>query len=128
MKKGGDGMSDYLNVLKTAMDISASNRKIIANNISNYNNPDFKATEVNFESFFQQDSSLQGINDNPKHIAINANNDAVNTETSTKERFDGNNVDLTEEMVNMIKNNYRFNNAVSAYNKEMSMIRSSLGR
>lgn len=120
-------MKNYLSLIEKAMDISAFQRKVTANNVSNYNTPGFKATEVKFENFYKdQEMNVKSTND--KHIQLNQNNDAVYVEKNTQERSDGNNVDLNKEMAEMIKNNYRYNLAVSAFNKETGLIRTALGQ
>ena len=120
-------MSSFLNFVQKSMDVSAYERKVIANNVANYNTPGYKATEVKFENFFSDDlMNVKATND--KHIQLSNESNAVYQERNTKEREDGNNVDVNKEMTEMIKNNYRFNNAVTAFNKEVGMMRTALGR
>ena len=120
-------MNSYIGLTQKAMDISAFQRNVIANNVSNYNTPNYKAVDVKFDEFFKE-SEMNMKKTNTKHISIDDGDKAVYVEKDTKVRFDGNNVDLNKEMTEMIRNNYRFNNAVKAFNKEVGMMRTVLGR
>lgn len=120
-------MNPYIGLTERAMDISAFQRNVISNNVANYNTPDFKAVDVRFDEFFKnEEMSMKKTNE--KHLSFDNDEKAVYVEKDTKMRFDGNNVDLNKEMTEMIRNNYRFNNAVRAFNKEVNMMRTVLGK
>lgn len=124
----------YVDLVEQVMDVSAVKRKTIADNISNYNTPGFKASSVAFEHMFQgviKDEgkvSLKGTEE--KHITsrFNENEVIIEKDYSTQERSDGNNVDLNAEMVEMIKNNYLFDVTIQAVNKEFSLHKLAIGR
>lgn len=121
--------SNYVNFLEQTMDYSALKRKTNADNISNINTPNFKATKVAFDNLFEKEMQVKPITSREKHIN-NGNDSGVSLykDTSTKERYDGNNVDLNQEMVEMIKNNYSFSLSVQAINKEFVLNKSALGK
>lgn len=120
-------MSNYMQFLGHSMDVASLARKATSDNVANYNTPNYKAVEVDFVSFFQDENAkLKQTND--KHIGVGTNGDgAIHQEMLTEEGSNGNNVDLNKEMAEMIKNNYRFNMVVTAFNKEAGMIRKALG-
>lgn len=123
--------SDYVNFLEKTMDVSVLKRNVNADNISNVNTPNFKATTVNFDQLFDEKGYLQTKTTNDKHIKMTfANNSDVKMEkdTTTKAGADGNNVDLNQEMVSMVKNNYVFGMGVQAINKEFTLEKTALGK
>jgi len=123
--------SDYVNFLEKTMDVSVLKRNVNADNISNVNTPNFKATTVNFDRLFDEKGYLQTKTTNDKHIEMTfANNSDVKLEkdTTTKAGADGNNVDLNQEMVSMVKNNYVFGMGVQAINKEFTLEKTALGK
>lgn len=124
----------YVNFLEKTMDVSALKRKTTADNISNYNTPDFKASTVDFnnalESMLQKKETSTNEPDNAKHIPISSidNEDLVQKDYTTEERADGNNVDLNKEMTEMVKNNYLFSVTVQAVNKEFGLHKLAIGK
>lgn len=119
-----------LSFLENLMDVSTVKRKANADNIANYNTPNFKATKVEFESLFEA-SSTEGIKvTNDKHITSfhGEGSPLLVKDTATKDRYDGNNVDLNQEMVDMIKNNYMYSMSVQAINKQFTLNKIALGR
>lgn len=120
----------YVDFIEKTMDVSALRRKVNGDNIANYNTPGFKASKVKFEEMFEKQKENSMITTNEKHMVIGSlqNDVQMVKDTTTKERYDGNNVDLNAEMVEMIKNNYRFNMSVQAINKEFSLNKTAIGR
>lgn len=120
-------MSSFLNLTEKAMQVSVYQRNIIANNVANYNTPGFKPTDVNFEDFFNS-TALPLKTTDPKHISISNLDNATYTDASGQKTADGNNVDINKEMTDMIKNNYYYNNAISAFNNEIDLTKTALGK
>lgn len=121
---------EYVNFLEKNMDVTALKRNVISNNISNYNTPGFKASKVNFEHIFNNQNGVSLKRTNDHHIAgsVTKNQPHIVQDLMTKERFDGNNVDLNVEMMDMIKNNSHHTKAVQAINKEFMLNRLALGK
>lgn len=109
--------------LEKVMDVSALKRKTIADNISNYNTPGFKATKVEFDQLFEQTDHISLKQTNDKHIPLSKDDGKITLvkDINARERFDGNNVDLVQEMTDMVKNNFVYNTAVQSINKEFSL-------
>ena len=120
----------YINFLETNMDLTSLKRNTISDNIANYNTPNYKATKVDESSMF--DETLNGVlkTTKEKHIATNSmvNQPNLYKDEETKEREDGNNVDLTVEMMDMIQTQGTYNKAIQAFNYEMGLIKKSLGQ
>lgn len=120
---------DYVNFLEKNMDVAALKRNVIADNISNYNTPEFKATKVSFEHMFEASKGLSLKQSATKHLSDSTNGDTptLYQDTKTQEREDGNNVDLNVEMIDMIKNNGYQKKAVQAINKEFYLMKTAIG-
>lgn len=123
----------YIPYVNGVMDASAVQRNLIADNIANSNTPGYKAKKLAFESALQSNMVLSLKKDNALHAgytgellshpAYNVSEDAA-----TKARIDGNNVDTTTEMIDMIRNNYIFNHSVHAVNKDFTLYKLAIGR
>jgi len=102
-------------VLERAMDGAALRHKVIANNIANVNTPNFKRSDVQFETLLAR--SLQDgmplTTTHPKHLALTSGDPAavqprIVTDRSISMRNDGNNVDIDVENARMLENNVYF--------------------
>ena len=120
----------YMDFLQQTMDYSAVKRKTNADNIANLNTPDFKATKVLFDNLLDEQVRFSSKKTHERHIPIgtDAGKPELVKDYSTKERYDGNNVDLNEEMVEMIKNNHLYSVTVQAINKEFALNRTAIGK
>ncbi|MDU9693774.1 flagellar basal body rod protein FlgB [Priestia aryabhattai] len=124
---------DFIPYVNDVMDYSSVNRKVIADNISNYNTPGYKAKTLRFEQIVNSESGIPLNTTNEKHITNHSSLLSLpaykEVETSDgSSRVDGNNVNQTVEMINMLKNNSMFTNSVNAINKEFSLIKIAIGR
>ncbi len=98
--------SPIFNMLQKGLDASALRQRVIANNVANINTPGFKKSYVSFEDQLKAavESSggpLKGTH--PLHIETSNTvaTPKVKQVKNTTMRFDGNNVDVDEEMVNL---------------------------
>lgn len=98
--------SPMFNLLQRGLDASALRQRVIANNVANLNTPGFKKSYVSFEEQLKAamesgGGPLKGAH--PLHIGV-SNMDVkpeVKQVKDTTMRYDGNNVDIDEEMVNL---------------------------
>lgn len=105
-------MFEHVNLLHKALDASWKRNEIIANNIANSNTPNFKRSEVQFESILQsflKGNNLAGKTTHEKHIPIgvqdfNSLSYRVVQDNSYSTRLDGNNVEVDVEMGEEAKN------------------------
>ena len=123
-------IDNYLDFLQKDMNVSTLKRNVIADNITNYNTPNFKANKVDFSQMFNSDLAFDLKATNNKHITMSQMNSepTVYKDITTKAREDGNNVDLDSEMVDMLKNNNNYSEAVQAMNKEFFLMRTAMGK
>ncbi|QST03029.1 flagellar basal body rod protein FlgB (plasmid) [Pontibacillus sp. ALD_SL1] len=119
---------EYINFIETNMNFAAKNRSLISDNIGNYNTPDYKTKRLDEKSF---ERTFPMITSNDQHIQIDMDmqgGSGVYEETKGIARPDGNNVDLSIEMIEMIKNNTRFNQTIQAINKEFMLNKIAIGK
>lgn len=96
--------SPMFNLLQQGLNAGTLRQRVIANNVANINTPGFKKSQVSFEDQLKaamgSGSSLKGVH--PLHIGtVNNVKPEVVQVTDTTMKFDGNNVDIDEEMVNL---------------------------
>lgn len=106
-----------IDLLSKGLSAYSLRNKVISNNISNVETPNYKREDVKFEDILKKslnNKPLEGYFTNGKHIKINSKNlDGVEpkiyTDKNTKSRLDGNNVDIDVEMSELSKNSIKFN-------------------
>lgn len=111
-----------LTMLEKSLDASVLRREVIANNIANVDVPGFKRSEVTFEAELKRalDSQRSVEQDEPLstlhkgHIAyrqprsIDSVKAMVHADYNSSMRNDGNNVDIEDEVMKMVKNQLHF--------------------
>lgn len=123
----------YLNYLQTA-------NQVVSNNIANANTANFKASETSFEESLGSSLRPSGQNNeattssltktNSKHLA-GTEIDQTNAKVTTKGgsiNEDGNNVNVTSEMISLTKNNQMYALAISALNYNSSINTAARGK
>jgi flagellar basal-body rod protein FlgB len=108
------GFGNTVDLLKNALDGSASAHAAFAHNLANANTPNFHRTNVSFKSEL---ASAAGISDDSSGDLVLASNapstfssdqagfsPSVNVDDQSKMRQDGNNVDIDQEMANLSMN------------------------
>lgn len=121
----------YMDYIESTMDLTTVKRNTISDNIANYNTPEYKAKKVDESTMFQD--TLNGVlkGTNSKHITTNAlmtSQPTIYEDSETSEREDGNNVDLTVEMMDLIETQSQQSKAVQAFNYEIGLIRTAIGK
>jgi flagellar basal-body rod protein FlgB len=102
--------------LDKGLDASALRQQVIANNVANINTPGFKKQDVSFEDELAKaiddtedmksmQSAGRGLRNNDRLSGVGIKVSAVK---GTSMRYDGNNVDIDEEMSKMAENNIRY--------------------
>jgi len=121
-----------------ALDASLLRQNVIANNIANVDTPNFKRSEVRFESLLQQElsaykSSFVGFRTDPRHFIIGkgkSSGDPIHAETITDHNStmnnNGNNVDIDYEMSLMAKNQLAYSTLIQQLNHNIKMTRTAI--
>ncbi|MFB5191423.1 flagellar basal body rod protein FlgB [Alicyclobacillus fastidiosus] len=108
-----------MQVLQMSLDAATLRQQVYANNIANAETPNYKRQDVAFETYFQQ-----ALNSAPQaqmgetHIPLSTSGSTLNnlpnvqptvyTDTSSTVDNDGNNVDLSSEMVDVAENQVKY--------------------
>lgn len=107
-----------INLLEKGMDVSMLRRDVLSNNIANVDVPNFKRSDVSFESDLKRAvDSIESTADQPpietnnaRHIAFFKPEDPasvqpiVHTDYLSTMRNDGNNVDMEDEVSKLVRN------------------------
>ncbi len=122
-----DKMFTQNNVLETAMQASEFKNQVILNNMANADTPNFKGSEVEFESILNdaiESSKMTGKLDMSSVLP------AVKRQHSGyKVRIDENNVDIETEMTKFYKNSAKYDvivNGVLNNNSRLNTVLSGL--
>ncbi len=119
---------NYINVLDKAADASWTRNSLITNNIANVDTPNYKRTDVQFESYLRD--AVQGsdsLNETVNNIDLNQLNATTYTDQSQLSyRMDGNNVNIDTENVELAKNQLKYYALMDSMNQEFARLRSAL--
>lgn len=110
--------SANVNNLSRGLEAASLRQKVLANNIANVNTPNFKRSEVVFETLLAKElygddsGRLDMVRTNDKHLPMNSEGGAraaMVQDNTTTMRTDNNNVDIDVEMANLAKNQIYYN-------------------
>ncbi|MDR3334832.1 MAG: flagellar basal body rod protein FlgB [Treponema sp.] len=127
--------SRTVDLVHRALDVSALRREVIANNISNANVPNFKRSEVNFESELKraldtekQRPALEMTRTDPQHISNWQERDYRDVEPRrvvdylSVSKNNGNNVDADQEFQRALQNQLTYSLLAQAATFEFSQV------
>ncbi len=100
--------------LSAGLDAAALRQEVTAHNLSNLNTPRFSRSSVSFEEELQQARQRENgqlERTHPQHQPSPAADlsPSVERDQSSVRRIDGNNVDMDQEMLELVNNQFRFN-------------------
>jgi flagellar basal-body rod protein FlgB len=118
-------------LLQKGLEASWLRNAVLRNNIANAETPNFKTSDVEFESVLARSlegGSFAGKRTNVKHIEIGAARlssvtPRVVENDDTSMRMDGNNVDAEAENVKLAQNTIQYNTLIYKLNSELSRIK-----
>lgn len=119
---------NYINVLNKAADASWLRNEIISNNIANVSTPNFKRSDVEFQSVLRRE--LQGGESLDKRVA-NVNLRSLkpvlyDDYSNLSYRLDGNNVDIDTESANLAENQIKYNAIIESVSHEFNRLKTVL--
>lgn len=119
---------NYVNVLGKASDASWTRNDILANNIANADTPGFKRKDVQFETYLKNAvAGTDSLNETVANIDLNELNCTTYTDQANLSyRYDGNNVDINTENVELAKNQLKYYTLMNSMSQEFSRLKSAL--
>lgn len=121
--------------LQGGLDAATKRQSVLANNVANGDTPNFKRSDVNFESFLIQQengikSTLNARVTDSRHFQFGQGtivpNAVVSTDDTTSMNNNGNNVDMDREMALSAENQLRYSSYVQQLNSQISMMRTAV--
>ena len=119
---------NYVNVLGKAADASWTRNDILANNIANADTPGFKRKDVQFETYLKNAvAGTDSLNETVANIDLNELNCTTYTDQANLSyRYDGNNVDINTENVELAKIQLKYYTLMNSMSQEFSRLKSAL--
>ena len=118
---------NYVNVLGKAADASWTRNDILANNIANADTPGFKRKDVQFETYLKNAvAGTDSLNETVANIDLNELNCTYTDQANLSYRYDGNNVDINTENVELAKNQLKYYTLMNSMSQEFSRLKSAL--
>jgi flagellar basal-body rod protein FlgB len=124
--------------MERAMDYAALRAEVLTNNLANVNTPNYKRMDVDFSTVLAEtmaEKPLPLTQTNAKHMtgsipplenmAQTAKHRIV-VDSSTKERFDGNNVNVEFEEAQITENSMYFQSLSQMWRKEMNKLKMAI--
>ncbi len=119
---------NYINVLDKAADASWTRNDILANNIANVDTPGFKRKDVQFETYLANAvAGTDSLDETVANIDLNELNSTTYTDQANLSyRYDGNNVDINTESVELAKNQLKYYTLMNSMSQEFSRLKAAL--
>lgn len=125
-----DKLFESADLLQKGLEASWTRNAVIRNNIANAETPNFKASDVEFETVFADALGVGGIARNTtdeRHYgggrSLSRVEPVITKNDDTFMRMDGNNVDIESENVKLAQNSIQYNTILAKLNSELSRIR-----
>lgn len=129
-----DKLFALTNLLQKGLQASWLRNAVLRNNLANSETPNFKSSDVKFESIFAralESGGFTGKRTNDKHIDIGVSkfssvSPQIVQNNLTSMRFDGNNVDAEAENVKLAQNTIQYNTLIYKLNSELNRIKTAV--
>jgi len=123
-----------VDLLQRGLSAAWTRNAVIRHNIANIETPNFKASDVEFETLMQraiQGTGFSGARTHPGHREIGSRNLSTIQPQIVKRdglsmRADGNNVDIESENVKLAQNSIHYNALVEKMNSELRRLRMAI--
>lgn len=119
---------NYVNVLGKAADASWTRNDILANNIANADTPGYRRKDVQFETYLANlVAGTDTLDETVAGIDLNELNCTTYTDQANLSyRYDGNNVDMNTESVELAKNQLKYYTLMNSMTQEFSRLRTAM--
>lgn len=108
-----------------ALDLLWLRQNITLNNIANDDTPDFKSQYLTFEDALAEqvkDASATGSAENVRQ-AISSTPAIIRTTEDETSRLDGNNVDMSQEQIDLVRTAYQYQYLTNSITNELNRLR-----
>lgn len=112
-----------ISIMSKVLDCLWTRQEVISDNLSNVETPGYKAKYVTFEDALRRSLETAGTRQERLEAVRKSPCEIKETKGRT-ERADGNNVDATEEFVEMTRNAYQYQYLLNAVNQDIARLRS----
>ncbi|MCP8968841.1 flagellar basal body rod protein FlgB [Ectobacillus ponti] len=129
-------MNNFVGNMSNYMTYLTARRNVISNNVANANTPGYKAKDVTFIQQLEGDapaaagSKTAFYQTNPMHLPPSlqgrSSYEVVTKSGSAKQ--DGNGVDVTNEMVELVKTNQLYSISINALNTQFTIDQAARGK
>ncbi|MET3194459.1 flagellar basal body rod protein FlgB [Bacillus sp. OAE603] len=121
--------SSTITALEKGLDYSVQKQKAISQNIANADTPNYKAKDVTFKSFFENEmnANFMANKTNSKHFDFKYGQTSSNSiieKSDTSYSHNGNNVDLDTEMAQLAENQIYNQALVDRINGQFNTLKS----
>ncbi|KAA9006386.1 flagellar basal body rod protein FlgB [Paenibacillus spiritus] len=121
--------------LQGGMEAATLRQNVLANNVANAETPNFKRSDVSFESILQAAAegtapALGARVTDSRHFRFGTAavpQPVTTTDRSSSMNNNGNNVDIDREMALGAENQLRYNSYITQLNSQLSMMRTAIG-
>ncbi|HLQ74282.1 MAG TPA: flagellar basal body rod protein FlgB [Bacillota bacterium] len=118
------------NIINNSLDYSTAKNKVISNNLSNIDTPNYKAKEIPFKNILSNeiDRQISAKRTHERHIPFVGDNDKFQVKTKRQSDYNnnGNNVDIDKEMSELAKNQIYYQVLVDRLNGKFGNIQTVL--
>lgn len=124
----GSAYGNEVSLSEKALDYLWERQNITANNIANVDTPNYKAQYLTFENALADHIDSARQTSSPKKNianAIDASRAQVHETADESSRLDGNNVDMDQEQVQLVKTTYTYQMMVNSINSSLKRLDSA---
>lgn len=124
--------NSVINVLGRVLDLSSRRASLAAANVANIDTPGYKAEKMDFQSELEalapQPDMMEPVRTDSKHIAPveEAFSRSRSNERATEERYDGNTVNIEQELSELLEAEIYFSAASRLISKKIGMINQAI--
>ena len=118
-----------INLTERTLDFLWGRQNITLNNIANVDTPGFKSKYVTFENIMGRKiwhAQLESATAKEVERAIDSTRATVHTTTNESTRLDGNNVDMDQEQVELVRTTFEYQLMVQSLNNDFSRLKDSV--
>jgi len=128
---GGTGMSGIygngVSLTEKMLDYLWTRETVTLNNIANVDTPGFKSQYITFEDELSRRLSEASASGSPREAvaqAIDSSRLRIHTTRSETTRLDGNNVDMDQEQVQLVRTAYEYQYMLNSLSNDISRLKS----